>query len=62
MQRIARPVGPFARHQASGTATSKRTASLVRTVYSSTHHDGQGHVHGVNEVGNVVLVVACAQT
>jgi hypothetical protein len=56
MQRIARPVGPFARHQASS-STSKRTASLVRTLYSSTHHDGQGHVHGVNEVCSAILIV-----
>jgi hypothetical protein len=59
MQRIARPVGPLARHQAS--ATSKWTASHVRTLHSSTHHDGHGHVQGVNEVCNIVLVVACCK-
>jgi len=59
MQRIARPVGPLARHQAS--ATSKWTTSHARTLYSSTHHDGNGHVHGVNEVRNIVLVVAPAK-
>src|SRR5258706_2742409 len=55
MQRIARPVGPFARHQATArttTATASHSHIHVRTLCSSTstHYDGHGHVHGVNEV------------
>jgi hypothetical protein len=63
MQRVARPVGPLARHQVSAaTSTSKRAASHIRTIHSSVHRDEHGHVHGVNEVCNINIIELVAKT